>query len=114
MSNLNIGDFGLNPPAPTLDASDMMHLPKHRRDWLEFWGNQWGGPKVMPGTCERCVWGSGRHSSGCIAVDPYGTCPNCKKEHPNFEGNAYCQKCSAFFSSIGGRGFLDQVTGRLE
>ena len=33
-------------------------LPKERRDWLEVFGNQWGEPaKVMPGTCEACVWG---------------------------------------------------------
>ena len=41
-------------------------LPKERRDWLEVWGNQWGEPtKVMPGTCEACVWGSGSHTKDC-------------------------------------------------
>lgn len=37
-------------------------LPKERREWLEIWGNQWGEPtKMMPGTCEACVWGRGEH-----------------------------------------------------
>ena len=37
-------------------------LPKERRYWLEVWGNQWGEPtKVMPGTCEACVWGEANH-----------------------------------------------------
>ena len=46
-------------------------LPKSRRDWLEVYGNQWGEPtKVMPGTCEACVWGRGEHV--CKPVETRG------------------------------------------
>lgn len=40
-------------------------LPKKRRDWLEIHGNQWAPVKVMPGTCEACVWGQGEHTLAC-------------------------------------------------
>lgn len=40
-------------------------LPKHRREWLEIWGNTFAPKKVMPGTCEACVFNEGEHASGC-------------------------------------------------
>ncbi len=38
-----------------LDADSMAHLPKHRRDWLEMFGNTWGSnkPTVEPLTDEE-------------------------------------------------------------
>ncbi len=51
---------------PRLNADAFAHLSKDRRDWLEVFGNTWGDTvKQMPGTCERCVWGSGEHSVEC-------------------------------------------------
>jgi len=38
-----------------LNADSMAHLPKHRRDWLEMFGNTWGDnkPVVEPMTEEE-------------------------------------------------------------
>lgn len=50
---------------------DFDKLPKHRRDFLEIFGNQWSPRMVFTGTCERCVWGSGEHSADCIVDSAY-------------------------------------------
>ncbi len=52
---------------PRLDADVFAGLSKDRRDWLEVFGNTWGDTnKQMPGTCELCVWGRGKHSVECV------------------------------------------------
>lgn len=33
------------PKKPKIDWD---HLPKHRRDWLEVFGNQWGSRRFAP------------------------------------------------------------------
>jgi hypothetical protein len=48
---------------------DLDHLSKDRRDWLEVFGNQWAPTKIMPGTCEACVYGAGEHVAGCTYID---------------------------------------------
>ena len=49
-----------------IDLNQIDKLPKHRRDWLEVWGNEWQPRKIAPGTCERCVFGEGEHAEGCV------------------------------------------------
>ena len=51
-----------------MTEQELEHLPKHRRDWLEIWGNQWAPKKIMPGTCEACVYGHGEHVTGCTYI----------------------------------------------
>ncbi len=41
---------------------DLNKLPKDKRDWLEIYGNQYRPARVMPGTCEACIFGSGEHN----------------------------------------------------
>lgn len=61
------------------------------RDWLEIYGNQYRPAKVMPGTCEACVFGLGRHANSCInlqvAVDVAKAAIGCNTalfgEHPS-------------------------------
>jgi hypothetical protein len=48
-----------------MDNDQLDKLPKHRKEWLEVFGNQWAATKTMPGTCEACVWGTGKHAEGC-------------------------------------------------
>lgn len=52
---------------PTIDVAK---LSKDRKDWLEVFGNQWKPKRVMPGTCEACVWGGRDHVFGCEAHLP--------------------------------------------
>lgn len=40
------------------------NLSPYHRDAFEIWGNQWTPKKVMPGTCEACVFGS-RYGHSC-------------------------------------------------
>lgn len=42
------------------------NLSPYHHDFLEVWGNAWSPRKVMAGTCEACVWGSGKHSVPCL------------------------------------------------
>lgn len=50
--------------AEQIDAK-IKSLPRHKRDWLEIYGDTFAAKKVMPGTCEACVYGSGEHSETC-------------------------------------------------
>lgn len=43
------------------------NLSPYYRDFCEVWGNQWAPAKVMPGTCEACVFGRGEHMPSCTA-----------------------------------------------
>ena len=50
-----------------IDLTQIEKLPKHRRDWLEVWGNEWQPRKIAPGPCELCVFGMGNaHAEGCV------------------------------------------------
>ncbi len=55
MSNLNLGTFGDKRNSPRMNADGLAHLPKHRRDWLEIFGDTWGSnkPVVEPMTAEE-------------------------------------------------------------
>lgn len=49
---------------------DLDKLSPDRKDWLEVFGWRVAPKKIMPGTCEACVWGSGNHSSECPHAEP--------------------------------------------
>lgn len=55
---------------------DIDKLPKHRRDWLEIWGNAWQPLKTDGVACDACVYGEKHgypHSVGCpnlLGVEP--------------------------------------------
>ncbi len=51
------------PARIRIEKSD--NISKQRMDWLGCHGNTWAPVKVMPGTCEACVFGSGEHSIAC-------------------------------------------------
>ncbi len=48
-------------------------MTKSQKDFIGVFGNQWAPRKTKnyTGTCERCVWGSGPHSSECVALPDY-------------------------------------------
>lgn len=46
-------------------------LTKRQKDWIGCFGNTWSPRKVLPGTCERCVWGHGEHSADCTVDSAY-------------------------------------------
>lgn len=69
----------LRPTPPPLDEQ-IAKLPKHRKDWLGVFGNQWAPKKVMPGTCEACVWNSGVHT--CGAIEDFFTEPGSVSLYP--------------------------------
>lgn len=62
--NVNPQPLFTDPAAVDFDAVAKSLTPR-QRDYLEVFGNVWGKRKVMPGTCERCVWGRGKHSMSC-------------------------------------------------
>ncbi len=56
-------------------------MTKSQKDFIGVFGNQWAPRKTTPfvGTCERCVWGSGLHSSDCAWRAP-GSWPHSSGE----------------------------------
>lgn len=51
---------------------DLDKLPKRRKDWLEVFQLPAVQPRVMQGTCEYCIWGTGAHALGCVTGIPVG------------------------------------------
>ncbi len=48
------------------------NLSPYYRDYCEVWDSSKKSTlKVMPGTCEACVWGSGAHSVECCWEQEY-------------------------------------------
>lgn len=44
------------------------NISKQRMDWLGAHGNTWAPVKVMPGTCEACLYRIGEHSDSCVTL----------------------------------------------
>ncbi len=59
-------DAHIKPPDPLTKK-----LTPYYRDFLEVSGNQYRPGRVMPGTCEACVWGRGRHEKDCPVTATY-------------------------------------------
>ncbi len=54
-------------------------LTPYYRDFLEVSGNQYRPGRVMPGTCEACVWGSGQHAC-LVGFDPSASASQCEEK----------------------------------
>lgn len=55
------------PAQIRIEKSD--NVTKRQKDWLGCHGNTWAPVKVMPGTCELCAFGRGKHIESCTRYE---------------------------------------------